>query len=58
MIKKDQNTRDHSAWTIGNEDPIHEVCIPNSIPRACESSKKYGRKERGHEGEKFQTRPN
>ena len=24
----------------------------------CESSKKSGRKERGHEGEKSQTRPN
>ena len=29
MIKKDQNKRYHSAWTIGNGDPIHEVCIPD-----------------------------
>ena len=28
MILKDQNTRDHSAWTIVNGDPMHEVCIP------------------------------
>ena len=27
MILKDQNTRDHSAWTIGNGDLMHEVCI-------------------------------
>ena len=58
---------------IGNGDPIHEVCIPHSIPRAweqqgwkqeqgadtsviaIESSKKSGRTERGHEGQKSQT---
>ena len=27
MIQKDQNTRDHSTSTIGNGDPMHEVCI-------------------------------
>ena len=32
----DQNARDHLAWTIGNGDPKHEVCIPSSIPRAWE----------------------
>ena len=26
MILKDQNTREHSAWTIGNEYPMHGVC--------------------------------
>ena len=27
MIQKYQNTRDHSARTIGNGDPMHEMCI-------------------------------
>ena len=47
---------------------MHEVCIPHRIPRAWKqqetatgimqkSSKKSGRKERRHEGEKSQTRP-
>ena len=39
MIQKDRNTRDHSAWTIGNVDPMHEVCIPHSIPIAHGNSK-------------------
>ena len=58
---------------IGNRDPMHEECIQYSIPRAWDtsrvkqeeetdknnaSSKKFGRKERGHEEEKSQTRPN
>ena len=34
MILKYQNTRDHSAWTSENRDPMHEVCIPQRIPRA------------------------
>ena len=71
----DRNTRDYSAWTVGNGDPMHELCIPHSIPRAWkkvsvkqeeepdtrimrENSKKSGRKERGDEGEKSQTRTN
>ena len=29
----DRNTRDHLAYTIGNEDPMQEVCIPNRISR-------------------------
>ena len=36
MILKDKNTRDHSAWNIGNGDPTDEVCIPqwtDSWPR-------------------------
>ena len=28
----DKNTWDHSAWTIGNGDPMWEVCIPLRIP--------------------------
>ena len=35
-VAKDQNTRDHLAWTAGNRDPMHEVCILHRIPRACE----------------------
>ena len=27
MIQKDQNARDHSAWTIGKGDLTHELCI-------------------------------
>ena len=46
------NTREHLVWTVGNGDPMHEVCIPHSIPRAKEqqgkSSMKYGKNERGH----------
>ena len=44
MILKDQNTRDHSAWTIGNRDPMHEACIPHSIPRAWEQQVRSKRK--------------
>ena len=29
----DQNTRDHSAWTIGNGEPMHELCTPHRTPR-------------------------
>ena len=36
VILKDLNTRDHLAWTAGNGDPMHEVCIPHTIPRAWE----------------------
>ena len=32
-VAKDQNTRDNLAWTTGNGDPMHEVCIPHRIPR-------------------------
>ena len=58
---------------IGNGDPMHEASIPNRISRAWEQqeeeadtkiivrvkerSKKSGKKERGHKGEKSQTRP-
>ena len=28
----DRNTSEHLAWTIGNGDPMHEVCISHSIP--------------------------
>ena len=30
MILKDQNTREHSAWTAGNGDPMHEVRISHT----------------------------
>ena len=26
-VEKDRNTRDHLAWTAGNGNPMHEVCI-------------------------------
>ena len=42
MIEKDENIRDHSAWTIGNVDPMHEMCIPHSIRCAWEQQR--GRK--------------
>ena len=29
-----RNTRDHIVWTAGNGDPMHEACIPHSIPHA------------------------
>ena len=35
-VAKKQNTRDHLAWTAGNGDPIHDVCIPHRVPRAWE----------------------
>ena len=28
---KDQNTKDHSVWTMKNGDPMHEVCIPVAV---------------------------
>ena len=31
-----KTTRDNSAWTIGNGDPMHEVYIQHSIPRTWE----------------------
>ena len=33
---KDRNIRNHVAWTIGNVDPMHGVCIPHRIPRTWE----------------------
>ena len=30
----DRNTRNHFAWTIWNGDPMYEVCILHSLPRA------------------------
>ena len=30
----DRNTRDYLAWTTGNGDLMHEVCIPHNIPCA------------------------
>ena len=30
-VAKDRNTRYHLAWTIGNGDPMHGVCIQHSI---------------------------
>ena len=35
-VAKDRNTRNYLAWTAGNGDPMHEVCIPHKIPRAQE----------------------
>ena len=75
MILKDQNTRDHSAWTIWNRDPMRRVVYLTQYTSRMgivrmkqeeepdtritqKSSKKFGRKERGHEGEKSQTRRN
>ena len=31
MILKDQNTRNHSAWTMGNGHLMQGICIPHSI---------------------------
>ena len=36
VVIKDRNTLYHLAWTIGNRDPMHSVCIPRRIPRAWE----------------------
>ena len=32
-VAKKLNTRHHLAWTIGNGNPMHEVCIPHGITR-------------------------
>ena len=32
-----QNTRDHLAQTLGNGDPIYEVCVAHRTPRAWNS---------------------
>ena len=44
IVPKDRDTRDHSAWTIGNRYPMPEVCIRHMIPRTCEQQ---GRRRRG-----------
>ena len=31
-----RNTRDHLAWTAGDREPMHSVCISHSIPCAWE----------------------
>ena len=48
MILKDENTRDHSAWTIMNGDPMHGMCIPHRIPRAHGNRKGEGRTRNRH----------
>ena len=74
MILKDKNTRGHSVWTIENGDPMHGVYPTQYTSRMETASvkqeeatdtriikrsiKKSERKERGHEGEKSQTKPN
>ena len=30
-VAKDRNTRDHVAWTVGNEDPMHDVCLSHTV---------------------------
>ena len=32
-LQKTEIQREHLVWTVGNGDPMHEVCIPHSIPR-------------------------
>ena len=49
MIQKDRNTRDHSAWTMGNGDPMHKVCISHRIPRAWEQEGRSKRKKQTQE---------
>ena len=70
VAPKHRNTEDYFAWTTGNGDPMHEVCI--GIAREKEArgrsrhknssnrkSKKCWRKEPEHyKRGKFQTRPN
>ena len=69
----DRNTRDHLAWTIDKRGshargvhPTHDTSRIGTAgvkeeeetdTRICESSRKSGRKEREHEGEKSQIRP-
>ena len=48
-VAKYKNTRDHSAWNIGNWDPMHEVCIPHSIPCAWEQQEWNKRKKQTEE---------
>ena len=44
-VIRDQITRDHLTWTIGNGDSMHGVCIPHRIPRAWEQQGWNKRKE-------------
>ena len=52
MVLKDQNTIDHIAWTIGNGDPVHEVCIPYMRYSAHGNSKGEARARNRHNLEK------
>ena len=62
-IAKDRNTRDHLAWTAGNEDLTQNTSRMGTARVKEEEEtdtriiEKYERKERGHEEEKTQTRP-
>ena len=74
MILKDQNTRDHLAWTAGNGDPMNEVFPTQDTQRRGTARVKQQeeagtriiviewyeiwKKGRGPEGERSQTRPN
>ena len=66
IILEHQNTRNHSAWTIENGDPMHEghtvYLVHGDIKCEARRRNRYKnnarvvrnlRKERGHEGEKF-----
>ena len=33
-VAKTEIQGEHLVWIVGNEDPMHEVCIQQSIPRA------------------------
>ena len=69
MIQKDRNTSGHQVWTVGNEDPMHEMCIPhvqvsrgNSKGEIRERSRHQSNKKRGleiwHKGNSIQDLPN
>ena len=33
-LQKTEIQEEHLVWTVGNENPMHEVCIPHGIPRS------------------------
>ena len=48
-VAKKRNTRETSSLDcIGNGDPMHDVCIPHSIPRVYGNSKGEGRGRNRH----------
>ena len=47
MILKDQNTREHSAWTAGNGDPMHR-CVSQTGYLAHGNSKGETRERSRH----------
>ena len=43
MLQNTEIQGEHLVWTVGNADPMHEVCIPHSIPQAWKQQERRKR---------------